>query len=463
LAIGTTPWCFAGDKILGPQTDFKNMPPEQVLALLQNAQAIKIDVPGPDVYDQKVCNGKKPSWSDGGAERACALRDYLGIDNLSELLRNMESLFRGCGIYAPTIDGSWGDDRSGDTCGLLGSLFYSIGNVAAAKAVWEQAPGCHSHDMNGNATNGCVKFIVALTPDTGVGPIWLGDLSTHLSAYNSDRAKLLTMAREACNNAHDPASCYFLQQHGAQIDMAAIYRESDARDDAYLAQLDEERRARQEKGRETDARFNAAMGALQNMPGAGDPNAIVNASDQQAAQMRAIGDASATAQQQAAQARIAAQQQAAAQQRAAALQAQQQASQANYSSGGTTAGGNSPSDGNGGAGSAAGSGDGYVTPITQGCVSEFWDPKYYNWLSFQNNCGQAIYLTWIAKNPSDTFGASSANIAPGQSANSGWSQSEVAQKQNFALFICPAGYIPLDGNTYQPVRSPNANYTCKRQ
>jgi hypothetical protein len=462
LALCITPTCLAAhDKGgLGPQTDFKNMPPEQVLALLQNAQAIKIDVPapaGPEVFNQKVCNGKRFSWSNDRAEHDCVPFDN-NIDNPRILLRTMESLFRGCGIYAPTTDNSWGDDRSGDTCGLLGSLFVAIGNVAAARAVWEQAPGCHSHDMNGNATNGCVKFIMGYD-DTSLAITWVGN---RLSAYNSDKPKLYAMAQEACNNAHDQASCSYLNSQGAHVDMAAINREHEARTDAVLASVDEKREEQQEKSRESDARFNAVMGALQSMPGASDPNAIVNAGNQQAAQMRAIGDANATAQKQATQARIAAQQQAA-QQSAAALQAQQQINQADHSSGANVSGGNGASYGSGGTGTAGGSETGYLRPISQGCVSEFWDPKFYNWLSFQNNCGQAIYLTWIAKNPSDGFGASSANLAPGQSTNSGWSQSEVAQKQNFALFVCPAGFLPVDGNTHQPIRSPNESSVCHKQ
>jgi hypothetical protein len=189
---------------------------------------------------------------------------------------------------------------------------------------------------------------------------------------------------------------------------------------------------------------------------------ILQTANEQAAQIRAIGDANAAAQQQAAQERVAAQQ-LAAQQRAAALQAQQQVNQLDHSSGANASGGNGASYGSGGTGTAGASETGYLTPISQGCVSEFWDPKYYNWLSFQNNCGQAVYLSWIAKNPSDTFGASSANLAPGQSTNSGWSQSEVAQKQNFALFVCPAGSFPVDGNTHQAIRSPDESFVCHKQ
>jgi hypothetical protein len=104
-----------------------------------------------------------------------------------------------------------------------------------------------------------------------------------------------------------------------------------------------------------------------------------------------------------------------------------------------------------------------VAPITQSCVREFWDPKYYNWLSFENDCGQAINLTWIAKSPNDHFGASNGDIAPGRSANTGWSKAEVTAKGNFALFACPVGSIAVDANTDQAISNPNAACHCKKQ
>jgi hypothetical protein len=132
-------------------------------------------------------------------------------------------------------------------------------------------------------------------------------------------------------------------------------------------------------------------------------------------------------------------------------------------SNGTRSGENGNSSGSGGSGSSGGNSGNYLAPITQGCVREFWDPKFYNWLSFENDCGQAIHLTFIAKSPSDHFGPGAADLAAGQTTNTGWSQTEVAAKGNFTLFICPAGSIAVDPNTNQAISSPNATYSCKKQ
>jgi hypothetical protein len=77
--------------------------------------------------------------------------------------------------------------------------------------------------------------------------------------------------------------------------------------------------------------------------------------------------------------------------------------------------------------------------------------------------GRAINLTCIAKSPNDHFGPSNGDIAAGQSANTGWSQGEVATKGDFALFTCPVGSKAVDANTNQAISNPNATYHCKKQ
>jgi hypothetical protein len=124
---------------------------------------------------------------------------------------------------------------------------------------------------------------------------------------------------------------------------------------------------------------------------------------------------------------------------------------------------NGSSGNSGGSGTSGGNSGTYLAPITLNCVREFWDPKFYNWLSFENDCGQTIHLTWIAKSPNDHFGASSGDISPGRSANTGWNKNEVAAKADFALFVCPLGSTAVDSNTGQAVRNPNATYRCKKQ
>jgi hypothetical protein len=220
-------------------------------------------------------------------------------------------------------------------------------------------------------------------------------------------------------------------------------------------------------GNGQDAASALMIGILQGLGGQ-DDSPIPAAGNQQAAAIRATGDANAAQQQAAAQQRTAAQR--SAQQTTASNPPSNPQNSASQTAGAVLPAGHTPApltDGNasgsGGSGSSGGNSGTYLAPIAQSCVREFWDPKFYNWLSFENDCGQAINLTWIAKSPSDHFGAANANIASGQSTNTGWSQTEVAAKGDFALFICPAGSVAVDGNTHQMVSSPNATYGCKKQ
>ncbi|MGA9542386.1 MAG: hypothetical protein WBQ85_02380 [Candidatus Sulfotelmatobacter sp.] len=304
---------------LSKKTDFKTMPPDQVQALLLNASAIKVNAPKNLISDHttmELCNGRKYSWAsrEEMGEQSCVITATVSpqddLNNANVLLRNMGALFRGCGLYAASDTETYGDDRSGYSCGLLGSLFFAIGNVPAARAAWD-APGCRSRDANGHPVDGCMAFIVgkwgtSYYPNLGGEVAWVGAFNnSRINAYSSDHAKLLSMAKEACTQDLDGASCYFLQtETGQQANWAAIESATHERHGDLKTYYAAEDAQREQESRDKDARFNSVMNALQSMPGASDPNAIINAANQQAAAVRAAGDAE---QQSAAQRRAASQ------------------------------------------------------------------------------------------------------------------------------------------------------------
>jgi len=106
----------------------------------------------------------------------------------------------------------------------------------------------------------------------------------------------------------------------------------------------------------------------------------------------------------------------------------------------------------------------YTSALPASCVNSFWDSKYYGWLSFQNNCGQAIHLGYISQNGTGAFGGSggSATIEPGASVNTGQSQAEVqAAGGGFILFVCPAGYVATAANGGN-LSATNTSFRCKK-
>jgi hypothetical protein len=98
--------------------------------------------------------------------------------------------------------------------------------------------------------------------------------------------------------------------------------------------------------------------------------------------------------------------------------------------------------------------------VSSGCVRLFYDPSFYNWLAFQNVCSQAIFIDYIGYYPG--YGGSAVTLRPGQKSSTGYSYSEVQKKRGYQLFICPAGFIPVDAkNNY--VSRVNTPFKCLKQ
>jgi hypothetical protein len=330
-------------------------------------------------------------------------------------------------------------------CAELGDLYAQRGDNLTALAVYLQAPNCTQGFGNVEVHSRCLRSAA--------------QIYRKLADVPRERATVQFI----CATYYWHESCVRFQQLGGSVNLNVTDQKFDeVRDqerEAVKEMVRQDAEDRAERHAESEARFNALMGALQSMPGASDPNAVLNAGNQQAAAIRAVGDANAA--QKRAAAEFAAEQ--AKQARDAAEQARLAANQAASSSGGSNllrTGNSSEIAGSASSGQVA---EGYIAPIAQNCVGTFWDPKFYNWLSFQNDCGQAIHLTWIAQSPHDHFGAASADMAAGQSTNTGWNKDEVTAKGNFALFICPAGSLAVDNSTGVPVRYPTESFSCKKQ
>lgn len=443
LAISAS-LCFAArDKGgIGPKTDFRNLTAEEALGLLERAETIKIDAKG-EWAD--TCNGKNSDGNPGEMECIRSLgqfeQDYSSPGNLLQLFKG---LIRACGIYAPTPGQTWGGDRSGASCGLLGSLFFAVGNVPAARAIWEHAPGCHSHDINGNPTNGCMRFVLTGGHSLGAKFPFL-EVPGRYTLYDSDPTQLRAMAEDACSKETDEPSCKYLKRQGSQIDMQAVRDEQHNRATAELATVKEQQDAHEEQVRQADASTNAAIQTLQGMAGPYNPNAIVeSASGAPAAPGATPSNLSAQSS------------------RAAAIR---QGTSAGGSGDGSSRGANSgahpTNQGSGTTGSSADSAAVYANALSASCVSSFRDPKYYNWLSFQNNCGQAIYLSYIFN--SGQGGFSAMNLAAGASGNTGRSQNEVKAQGGYELAVCPAEFVPVDSSTGNALSQPKQQFRCRKR
>jgi len=102
----------------------------------------------------------------------------------------------------------------------------------------------------------------------------------------------------------------------------------------------------------------------------------------------------------------------------------------------------------------------YRSPIYNHCIREFYDPNMYNWFSFENTCSEALSVTFIPYDPG--FGASAVDyLGPGRSTSTGDSRDEIQRKRGYELYVCPAGFLPVDGNDRYVTRV-NTMFRCKR-
>ncbi|MGB7281273.1 MAG: hypothetical protein WBE13_03340 [Candidatus Acidiferrum sp.] len=102
----------------------------------------------------------------------------------------------------------------------------------------------------------------------------------------------------------------------------------------------------------------------------------------------------------------------------------------------------------------------YAQPVNN-CVSSFFDPTVYNWLSYQNNCSQEITVAFSAKNGTGIWG--SMNLQPGQKGNTGWSNSEIRSEGGVDYYACPYTYVATDLNGKTIIAPAVSQFQCKWQ
>jgi hypothetical protein len=445
--------------------NFATAPPTEILDLLRRADGIIVNTvvdhenrdPGAWPVYIRGCNGGKKYSDIMRREDHCFAvfsvlynQALMGPPNNPALLATISALLRGCGVYANIAS----EAERGRTCGYLGQLLFEIGNAESARTVWEEAPGCYSEESRtGLPVNGCVPVMLSFGNMNYIGS---PDLKPRANVqidgiYKSDPQRLTAIMMKSCNTVHDEGSCSFLRSRGVKVDMTAVASAQAEYHEAVQASRERNLAAAAKDQADSENRRNALLGALQSMPGASNPNAIIDAGNQQPAAIRAIGDANAARQQQATQMRLASQQ----------LPLQPTGQGTNIvagpattytslqpvatSSQGTQSSVNNSLAGAGLPNSPVGSSAiEYSTPLATSCVRQFWDPDNYNWLSFENNCGQAIYVNYIPHRPGGWAMGGGMNLAPGNHNNTGLSSADINQTGGFDLYVCPTDSVPVD-------------------
>jgi hypothetical protein len=198
-----------------------------------------------------------------------------------------------------------------------------------------------------------------------------------------------------------------------------------------------------------DTSFSGNLAATSNP----DPNSILNAGNNQAAAIRAIGDANAARQTQMARVSSTPQPGPAPPNNQASYTV---AGPVRVSAGGQLSA-NNPSTSSMGSGAIQ-----YTTPLASSCVRQFFDPNTNNWLSFENDCGQPIYVSYIPRHPGGWAMGGGMHLAPGNFNNTGLSSGDLNNAGGMGIYVCPTNSVPVDlnGNT---LSTNVADYRCKPQ
>jgi hypothetical protein len=100
----------------------------------------------------------------------------------------------------------------------------------------------------------------------------------------------------------------------------------------------------------------------------------------------------------------------------------------------------------------------YASTANQ-CVRSYYDPKSYNWLTYENTCSQAIYVTLVSNSGTNVGGL---DLAPGQHNGPGLSSNEARAMNGIEAYACPAGYVAVDSNDERITNRAVSSYRCKR-
>ena len=95
------------------------------------------------------------------------------------------------------------------------------------------------------------------------------------------------------------------------------------------------------------------------------------------------------------------------------------------------------------------------------CAREFYDPKNYHWISYENICEQAIHITLVGASKLKPF-TSGVDLKPGQHDGPGLSADEVKSYGGLTAYVCPAGFFAVDAADRRIVLKVVDQFTCKK-
>jgi hypothetical protein len=107
---------------------------------------------------------------------------------------------------------------------------------------------------------------------------------------------------------------------------------------------------------------------------------------------------------------------------------------------------------------SGGTSDQYDATPYDRCITSFWDPNLYMWMSYKNNCPNVLVVSFVTNDNSSS--GSTDDLQPGGSDNTGMSQSYINSHGGVSRAVCRSGYLPVDDNGHLWLRA-GSPYRCK--
>ena len=93
------------------------------------------------------------------------------------------------------------------------------------------------------------------------------------------------------------------------------------------------------------------------------------------------------------------------------------------------------------------------------CVREYYDRDEYNWLAYQNSCGDAVHITLVGRGGR---WSGALDVGAGRHGKHRHERSRGEGRCGLEAYACPAHYAAVDANDQLIIAQYVTSYRCKK-
>jgi hypothetical protein len=93
------------------------------------------------------------------------------------------------------------------------------------------------------------------------------------------------------------------------------------------------------------------------------------------------------------------------------------------------------------------------------CITEYYDQANYGWFTYQNNCSEAVHITFCARL---TQYCGAMDLRPGRHDSTGDTQRETAEKGGYVAYVCRMDAYAVDSNNQNVSSARVTAFRCRK-